>query len=167
MPTGVFTEFRRNFSRNSAGIFYGIPPEFFMEFRRNFLRNSAGIFYGIPPEFFTEFRRNFSRNSARISAEHGIPWKKFRGIPRNFIPAENFHEIPRNFFTEFRGIFQAEFFSELRNSAWEIQRNYNSGGIFFGGIMDTLVSLLDLPKHAEWCRSLHTHTHTLTYNHSF
>ena len=43
-----FTEFRWNFSRNSAGIFHGIPSEF-----------SYGIlFSGIPrnTKFFTEFR---------------------------------------------------------------------------------------------------------------
>ena len=85
-----------------------------MEFRRNFLRNSAGIFYGIPPEFFTEFRQNFrgTRNSVKKIPRNSAEFYSGGKFPRN--SAEFFHGIPRNFSGGiFFGI--AEF--SMRNSA--------------------------------------------------
>ena len=69
-------------SRNSVGIFHGIPSEFF---------------HGIPSEFFYEIP--YPRNTEFRASEfrgNGIP-RNFHGIPRNFIPPEKFREIPRNF----------------------------------------------------------------------
>ena len=93
--TGIFTEFRRNFARNSAGIFHGIPPEFFTEFCQRFptefrgTQNSAKFFTefrGIlfrrknSTEFHGIFQTEFLRNS-------GIPYENFDG---NIIPPEIF-----------------------------------------------------------------------------
>ena len=79
--------------------FHGIPPKFFTEFRWNFSRNSAGIFHGIPSEFSHGIP---FRGIPRNTEFRGI----FHGIPRNFIPSEKFRGIPQNFshriFTEFR-----------------------------------------------------------------
>ena len=78
----------------------------------------------IPPEF----SRNFSRNSVSFFTEfRGI----FHGIPRNFNPQAKFRGMPRNFFD---GI--------LTDSV--IPSKYNSAGICFDGIMDTLGKLPDL-----------------------
>ena len=80
-----------------------------------------------PAGSFSEFRRN----SAGILTEFR---QSFHGIPRNIIPLEKFRGIPRNFLD---GIF-----TEFRTSVWEIPSKYNSAGIIFDGMMDTLYGRL-------------------------
>ena len=70
--------------------FHGIPPKFFTEFRWNFSRNSAGIFHGIPSEFSHEI--TFS-GILRYTEFREI----LHGILRNFLPSEKFRWISRNF----------------------------------------------------------------------